>query len=169
MSEEIREEVTQEVAQAAEPPEVSQEPANGGEVEEQTQQVPDWIRKELKKLRAENAEWRNTNKTLKEQLKTFESTLNALREQLALESAHRELMARLGDPQRAEMALKLARADGLIRLEGERAQVDVDALLERYPLLRARTVAADTGANPVGAPKPVSLEDAVKEKLFGRR
>lgn len=134
MNEETKQEqAAQEVAAAAQAQSQGQEPQVKGE-SGQNQPRADPIRE------------------LEERIQEMESALNAMRERAALEAARAELVAAFGDKTAAEAALKLARADGLLKVEGEQVQVDLENLFARYPFLRARSAPRDAGANPPGTP-----------------
>lgn len=162
MNEELKQDqVAQEAAPAAQTQSQVQETAAQGE----SAQTPDSVReleelrrkaealeRELKRTREEAASRRVEKKSLEERIQELESSLNAMRERAALEAARAELVVALGDKGVAEAALKLARADGLIKAEAEGVQVDLEALFAKYPFLRAKPVARDAGANPPGTP-----------------
>lgn len=158
MNEEATQEQTaQEVVPAAQTQEAAQVAQPQGKGEET--QTPDPVReleelrKELKRVREEAASRRVEKKTLEERIQEMESAMAALRERVALEAARAELVAALGDKTAAEAALKLARADGLVQVEGEGARVDLETLFSRYPFLRTRGAPRDAGANPPATPQ----------------
>lgn len=113
-----------------------------------TQEV-ERLRKELERVRKEAAERRVVSKTLEERLAELERAWKQAQERAMLAEARVVLSAKLGDPVAAEAALKLARADGLLRETEGGVEVDVDALLQRYPILRRTSAPQDSGANPV--------------------
>ena len=105
----------------------------------------EWAEKEIAELRKENAERRIREKRARERAIAAE--------------AKTVLAAKLGDYEVAEAAFKLAKADGLLReMEDDGVEVDVDALLQRYPFLRRAHAPVDTGANQAGVSLR-SLED----------
>jgi chromosome segregation ATPase len=181
MNDEVKQDATQEVVQAAQPEGQTQavQPQGAGENApdpqavlkelEEVRKKAEALERELRKTREEAASRRVEKKSLEERIQEMEAALNAMRERAALEAARAELVAAFGDKGVAEAALKLAKADGLLRVEGEQVQVDLESLFQRYPILRVRRAPQDTGANPPSAPRPTTLEDAVNEKLFGRR
>jgi len=122
-----------------------------------TQEV-ERLRKELERVRKEAAERRVVSKTLEERLAELERAWKQAQERAMLAEARVVLSAKLGDPVAAEAALKLARADGLLREVEGGVEVDVDALLQRYPILRRTSAPQDSGANPAGISLR-SLED----------
>ncbi len=166
MNEETKQEqAAQEVAAAAQAQSQGQEPQVKGE-SGQNQPQADPIReleelrrkaealeRELKRTREEAASRRVEKKSLEERIQEMEAALNAMRERAALEAARAELVAALGDKTAAEAALKLARADGLVQVEGEGARVDLETLFSRYPFLRTRGAPRDAGANPPATPQ----------------
>lgn len=119
----------------------------------------EWAEKEIAELRKENAERRIREKRARERAIAAE--------------AKTVLAAKLGDYEVAEAAFKLAKADGLLReMEDDGVDVDVDALLQRYPFLRRAHAPVDTGANPAGLRRevePRTLAEAIKQKLQGGR
>lgn len=165
MNEERMQETAQEAVQAAQPEaQVQAAQAQGGGEAQQTPEAltreleelrrrAEALERELKKTREEAASRRVEKKTLEERLQEMEQSLQALRERAALEAARAELVAALGDKTAAEAALKLAKADGLLKLEGEQVQVDLEALFQRYPILRRPSAPRDRGANPPAAPQ----------------
>lgn len=171
---------TQEVEQAA-PPEPQPQAGQGqgaGEERPRQEPVPDPIqeverlRRELEKVRREAAERRVASKTLEERLAELEQEWKRAKERATLAEAKTVLLARLQDPVAAEAALKLARADGLLREVEGGVEVDVDALLQRYPFLLRAHAPVDTGANPAGLRRkvePRTLAEAIKQKLQGGR
>lgn len=122
-----------------------------------TQEV-ERLRKELERVRKEAAERRVASRAQEERLAELERAWKQARERAMLAEARVVLSAKLGDPVAAEAALKLARADGLLREVEDGVEVDVDALLQRYPILRRTNAPQDSGANPAGIPLR-SLED----------
>ena len=116
------------------------------------------LQRELERTRREAAERRVASKTLEERLTELERAWKQARERAMLAEARVVLSAKLGDPVAAEAALKLARADGLLREVENGVEVDVDALLQRYPILRRTNAPQDSGANPAGISLR-SLED----------
>lgn len=115
-----------------------------------TQEV-ERLRKELERVRKEAAERRV-------RLAELERAWKQAQERAMLAEARVVLSAKLGDPVAAEAALKLARADGLLREVKDGVEVDVDVLLQRYPILRKTSAPQDSGANPAGVSLR-SLED----------
>lgn len=165
MNEETKQDqVAQEAAPAAQAQSQGQEPqAKGESGQNQPQADPireleelrrkaEALERELKRTREEAASRRVEKKSLEERIQEMEAALNAMRERAALEAARAELVAAFGDKTAAEAALKLARADGLLKVEGEQVQVDLENLFARYPFLRARSAPRDAGANPPGTP-----------------
>jgi len=136
-----------------------------------TQEV-ERLRKELERVRKEAAERRVASKTLEERLAELERAWRQAQERAMLAEARVVLSAKLGDPVAAEAALKLARTDGLLRETEDGVEVDVDALLQRYPILRKTSAPQDSGANPAGLRRevePRTLAEAIKQKLQGGR
>lgn len=136
-----------------------------------TQEV-ERLRRELERVRKEAAERRVVSKTLEERLAELERAWKQAQERAMLAEARVVLSAKLGDPVAAEAALKLARADGLLRKTEDGVEVDVDALLQRYPILRRTSAPQDSGANPAGLRRevePRTLAEAIKQKLQGGR
>lgn len=161
---------TQEVEQAAPPepqPQAGQGQGAGEErpkqdsVQDPTQEV-ERLRRELEKVRQEAAKRRLSERTLEERLAELEREWQRAKERAALAEAKTVLLARLQDPVAAEAALKLARADGLLRESEDGVDVDLDALLQRYPILRRTSAPQDSGANPVQSGHRLTADDIAR-------
>ena len=126
-----------------------------------TQEV-ERLRKELERVRKEAAERRVASKTLEERLAELERAWKQAQERAMLAEARVILSAKLGDPVAAEAALKLARADGLLRETEDGVEGDVDALLQRYPILRRASAPQDSGANPVQSMHRLTADDIAR-------
>jgi len=128
------------------------------------------LERELKATRDEAAKRRVEKKTLEERLAELEAAWQKAQERALEAEVKARLMAQLGDETAAEAALKLAKADGLFRVEGEEPKVDLEALFQRYPILRRATTKApvDAGANPPssGKAQPTSLAEAIRLMLL---
>jgi chromosome segregation ATPase len=184
MNEETKQEqAAQEVAAAAQAQSQGQEPqvkGEGGQNQPQADPIRELeelrrkaeaLERELKRTREEAASRRVEKKSLEERIQEMEAALNAMRERAALEAARAELVAAFGDKGVAEAALKLAKVDGLLRVEGEEVQVDLESLFQRYPILRVRRAPQDTGANPPATPQLTreSIANMTPEEYAKRR
>lgn len=151
MNEQEKVEATQEVVEATQPEPAPQEGVAKVEGKNAPDPIADvlkwreWAEKEIAELRKENAERRIREKRARERAIAAE--------------AKTVLAAKLGDYEVAEAAFKLAKVDGLLReTEDDGVEIDVDALLQKYPFLRRAHVPVDSGANPAGISLR-SLED----------
>jgi len=153
MNEERVQEAAQEAVEAVQPEAEVQVAEAKGADEAKARPPQDVIERELRRARDEAAARRRELREKEQLLQQREAELMALKEQLALERARAELVAALGDKTAAEAALKLAKADGLIQMEGEQVRVDLEALFQRYPILRRPSAPRDRGANPPAAPQ----------------